>query len=128
MKRLLDTHTFLWFIGKSPKISLEARNQITNNQEQLYLSIVSLWEIAIKVSIGKLTLHQPFEILFPHQLNINGIKQLNVAVSHTTLVSKLNFHHNDPFDRMLIAQAMTENMAIISADTAFDAYGVTRLW
>ncbi|MBA3872439.1 MAG: type II toxin-antitoxin system VapC family toxin [Anaerolineae bacterium] len=128
MKLLLDTHTFLWFISKSPKITLEARNQITDNPDQLFLSIVSLWEIAIKVSIGKLTLQQPFETLFPHQLRINGIKQLEVSVSHTALVSKLPFHHNDPFDRMLIAQAITENVAIISADKAFDAYGVDRLW
>jgi PIN domain nuclease of toxin-antitoxin system len=130
MKLLLDTHTFLWFIGKNPKISLEARNQITNNNnpDQLYLSMASLWEIAIKVSLGKLTLHESYEVLFPQQLNINGIKKLDIAVSHTTLVAKLPFHHNDPFDRLLIAQAITENMTIISADTAFDAYGITRLW
>ena len=118
----------MWFIGKSPKISLEARNQIINNPEDLYLSVASLWEMAIKVSIGKLTLHAPYETLFPHQLNSNGINQLGINVNHTTLVSKLPFHHNDPFDRILIAQATIENMAIISADTVFDAYGITRLW
>jgi PIN domain nuclease of toxin-antitoxin system len=128
MKLLLDTHTFIWFIGKNPKISLEARNQIVNNPDELYFSVASLWEMAIKVSLGKLTLHEPYEKLFPHQLNSNGIQQLEVNVNHTTLVSKLPFHHNDPFDRMIIAQAITENMAIISADPAFDAYGVTRLW
>ena len=128
MKLLLDTHTFLWFIGKNPKISSEARNQIINNPDQLYLSIASLWEIAIKVSLGKLTLQQPFEVLFPQQLSINGIKQLDIAIGHTILVARLLYHHNDPFDRMMIAQAITENMAIISADSAFDPYGVTRLW
>ena len=128
MKLLLDTHTFLWFIGKSPKISMEARNQIINNPDELYLSIANLWEIAIKVSFGKLTLHLPYEDLFPQQLNINGIKQLEIAIGHTTLLSKLPYHHNDPFDRMLIAQAITENMAIISADEALDPYGITRLW
>ncbi len=128
MRLLLDTHTFLWFIGKNPKISPVARNHIMNNPAELYLSIVSLWEIVIKVSIGKLTLHQLFEILFPSQLTINGIKELGVDISHTTLVSKLPYHHHDPFDRMLIAQAITENMSFVSADTAFDAYGITRLW
>ncbi len=102
MNLLLDTHTFVWFIAKSPKTSLEARNQIINNPDQLYLSVASLWEMAIKVSLGKLTLHEPYEKLFPHQLNINGIIQLDIAVNHNTFVSKLPYHHNDPFDRMLI--------------------------
>ena len=94
----------------------------------MLLSAASLWEIAIKLSLGKLSLAQPFEALIPQQMRLNGIKLLGIEIEHTATMSKLPFHHRDPFDRLLIAQAMVEQMPIVSADTAFDTYPITRLW
>jgi PIN domain nuclease of toxin-antitoxin system len=84
--------------------------------------------MAIKMSLGKLSLGQPFETLIPQQLSLNGIALLGITISHTAVVARLPFHHRDPFDRLLVAQAMTEQMSIVSGDKAFDAYAVTRLW
>lgn len=128
MRVLLDTHSFLWFISGSPNLSATARSLIEDSSNQPYLSVASLWEIAIKVSIGKLSLGQPFEVLIPQQLTRNGIDLLGIEISHAAVVSKLPFHHRDPFDRLLIAQAMVEQMPIVGADSAFDAYNAKRLW
>jgi len=128
MRLLLDTHSFLWFINGSPQISTSARTLIEDASNQPFLSVASLWEMAIKVSIGKLSLGQPFETLIPQQLSLNGIALLGITISHTAVVTKLPFHHRDPFDQLLIAQAMVEQIPIVSGDTAFDMYTVTRLW
>jgi PIN domain nuclease of toxin-antitoxin system len=94
----------------------------------LLLSVASLWEISVKVSIGKLTLAQPYDIFVPQQLTDNDIVVLPISLAHLGVVSTLPFHHRDPFDRLLIAQAMIERLPIVSTDTAFDAYSVKRLW
>ena len=128
MRLLLDTHSFLWFISGSTNLSPTARTLIEDASNQPLLSIASLWEMAIKLSLGKLSLAQPFEVLIPQQMRLNGIKLLGIEIERTAAVSKLPFHHRDPFDRLLIAQAMVEQMPIVSADTAFDTYPVKRLW
>ena len=128
MRLLLDTHSFLWFVSGNPQISSSARMLIEDVSNQPFLSVASLWEMAIKMSLGKLSLGQPFETLIPQQLSLNGIALLGITISHTAVVAGLPFHHRDPFDRLLVAQAMTEQMSIVSRDTAFDAYAVTRLW
>jgi PIN domain nuclease of toxin-antitoxin system len=128
MKLLLDTHTFIWFIMGSPNLSASARTLIEDVANEKFLSIASLWEIAIKLSIGKLTLSAPFDALIPQQLSINGFELLNIEIEHAAVVATLPFHHRDPFDRLLIAQAMVEKMPIVSIDAVFDAYPVTRLW
>ena len=128
MRLLLDTHSFLWFISGSTNLSPTARTLIEDASNQPLLSAASLWEMAIKLSLGKLSLAQPFEVLIPQQMRLNGIKLLGIEIEHTAAVSKLPFHHRDPFDRLLIAQAMVEQMPIVSADTAFDTYPVKRLW
>jgi PIN domain nuclease of toxin-antitoxin system len=128
MNLLLDTHTFLWFIEGSVQLSATARKLIDDLANQSFVSVASVWEIAIKVSTGKLILHQPFEEFIPNQLTNNGFELLNIELGHTNLIATLPFHHRDPFDRMLIAQALHEQMPIIGSDAAFDAYGVTRLW
>ena len=128
MRLLLDTHSFLWFISGNPQISSSARMLIEDVSNQPFLSVASLWEMAIKMSLGKLSLGQPFETLISQQLSLNGIALLGITISHTAVVAGLPFHHRDPFDRLLVAQAMTEQMSIVSGDTAFDAYAVTRLW
>ncbi len=84
--------------------------------------------MAIKVSIGKLSFGQPFETLLPAQMSANGIELLDIKLPHLVTVSQLPFHHRDPFDRLLVAQAMEEQMPILSADPAFDAYAIRRLW
>ena len=128
MKFLLDTHSFLWFIGGHTNLSPTARKLIEEVGNQPLLSIVSLWEMAIKLSLGKLALAQAFEELIPQQIQLNGIEVLAIEVEHLAEVVKLPFHHRDPFDRLLIAQAMVEQISIVGADSQFDAYAVKRLW
>lgn len=128
MNLLLDTHTLLWFIGGDMSLSAAARRAIEDPSNDKFVSIVSIWEIAIKVSIGKMHLTAPFNQLFPHQLQINGFDLLPVKIGHTSILTTLAFHHRDPFDRLLVAQSRVENMSIISVDAVFDAYNVTRFW
>ena len=127
MKLLLDTHTFLWFIDDSPQLSQKGKTLLEADNE-LLLSIASLWEIAIKLRLGKLTVAVPIEVLMTQQLTQNDIEILPITVAPLLVVSTLPLHHRDPFDRLLIAQAMVEQMPIVSADPAFDAYPVQRLW
>jgi PIN domain nuclease of toxin-antitoxin system len=128
MRLLLDTHAFLWFIMGSANLSVNARALIENPANERLLSIVSLWEIAIKTSLGKLTLSASFDELIPAQLKLNGIDLLNINVDHLSTLTTLPFHHRDPFDRLIIAQAIVEKPTVISLDGAFDTYGVTRHW
>jgi len=128
MRLLLDTHTLLWFIAGSASLSAASRSLIEDVSNEKFVSIVSIWETAIKVSIGKMTLSAPFDVLFPHQLQINGFDLLPIKVEHTSVVTTLPFHHRDPFDRLLIAQAIEEKLTLVSVDDVFDDYGVTRLW
>lgn len=128
MRLLLDTHAFLWFIMGDPRTSPTARSLIEDEDHEKVLSVASAWEIAIKLSIGKLALAEPFEMLIPREIDQGGLILLPITLPHTAIVSKLPHHHRDPFDRLLIAQAMAEGMSILSADSAFDAYPITRLW
>ena len=128
MKYLLDTHTLLWFLKGDKKLSDGARQLIDNPHNVKFLSIASLWEIAIKVSLGKLVLDKSFERLFPEQLHFNRIQILDITVDSLIKLTTLPFHHRDPFDRLIIAQALVEGLPIIGADAAFDAYGISREW
>jgi PIN domain nuclease of toxin-antitoxin system len=127
MKLLLDTHTFLWFIEDSPKLSAEAKG-LLESEADLLLSIASIWEMAIKINIGKLSLPPPFDEFISDQLSRNTIELFPIRLAHLGLLSTLPFHHRDPFDRLLIAQAITEQYPIVSIDDKFDAYSVRRLW
>ena len=128
MKLLLDTHTFLWFIGGSDRLSQTARSLIEDRDNQPFLSMASLWEMAIKTSLGKLELSLPLEELIPEQMSLNGIGLLGIHIEHVAAVAQMPFHHRDPFDRLLIAQAQIEELSIVGADGSFDAYAITRLW
>ncbi len=128
MKYLLDTHTLIWFLTGDKKLSDKARGLIDNPDNRKFLSIASLWEIAIKVSLGKLTLNKPFERLFPEQLHFNRIEILDITVDNLIKLTTLPFHHRDPFDRLIIAQALVEGLPVIGADVIFDAYGINREW
>jgi len=129
MLLLLDTHTFLWMIDDSTLLSNHARELLRDMNNRLFLSIVSPWEIGIKIASGKFTPpEEPLDQFFKTQLNLTSIDLLRIELDHIQIVSSLPNHHRDPFDRMLIAQSIAEGLPIISADTAFDVYGVTRLW
>jgi PIN domain nuclease of toxin-antitoxin system len=127
MKILLDTHTFLWFINDSPELSSKAAELIESDVD-LWISIASLWEIAIKVNLKKLTLPDDYEHFIPHQITLNGIEVLSISLQHLAVVVKLPLHHRDPFDRLIIAQAIAEDIPIISIDSKFDLYEVNRQW
>jgi PIN domain nuclease of toxin-antitoxin system len=128
VRLLIDTHTFLWFALDSPELSSTARDLIIDAENEILLSVASAWEIAIKVSIGKLTLSQPFTLFLPDQLRRNDIELLPVTLPHIQHIATLPFHHKDPFDRMIIAQSLVEKIPLISIDAVFDAYSVQRLW
>lgn len=127
MRILLDTHTFLWFVNDSPELSNDAA-ELLESDVDLLLSTASLWEIAIKVSLKKLSLPDDYERFIPQQIALNDIEVLPIAIDHLNVVAKLPLHHRDPFDRMLIAQAVQEGIQVVSADTKFDAYSVERRW
>lgn len=128
IRALLDTHAFLWFISGSERLSRPARELIEIPENTLLISAASLWEIAIKHGLGKLALDHPFHELIPEQLERQQIGILAIEVSHLTELLRLPLHHRDPFDRLLVAQALTEDLAIVSVDPALDPYGVRRLW
>lgn len=128
MKVLLDTHTFLWFVTDDSALSDQVVDLIESEVNEVVVSVASLWEMAIKYSIGKLKLRQPFSDFIKQQMDLNNFQLLKLEMAHINLVSDLPLHHRDPFDRMLIAQSITEALPIISIDKAFDAYGITRLW
>lgn len=128
MRHLLDSHTLLWYTLGDSRISGMASASIVDPANQLLISPASYWEIAIKISIGKLTLHQPYEDFIDACLNKYGFTILPIDPKHTDRLIGLPFHHKDPFDRLLVVQAMVESIPIISNDTALDAYGITRLW
>ncbi len=130
MRLLLDTHSFLWFIAGNPRLSDTARSLIEAPANSVLLSVGSLWEMAIKVSLGKLTLGQPFPTLIPQQLDLNGIELLGITTDHAAAVAMLPFppDHRDPFDRLIVAQARVEQLPLVSRDEVLDAYGIMRLW
>ena len=126
-QNLLDTHTLIWFIGGNKELSQNARNSIETKNVTNFVSIVSLWEIAIKVSLGKLELKTPFSQI-SQQLVDNGFEVLPVTFEDTLIVAALPFHHRDPFDRIIIAQAITNKLTIISKDEQFATYSVKVAW
>jgi PIN domain nuclease of toxin-antitoxin system len=128
MTLLLDTHTLLWFLAGSPNLSAAALAAINDPANQRWLSPISLLEIAIKVRINKLRLVTPFGVLFPAQLTAHSIHLRPIESSHCASMTTLPLHHRDPFDRLIAATALVEGLTLVSADPAFDAYGVARLW
>ena len=128
MNLLLDTHAFLWFVANDPRLSSQAQSLIQVPDNRRLLSMASLWEMAIKVSLGKLTLAQPFGQFIPRQLQLNQIELLAIELPHLAAVAAMPFHHRDPFDRLMAAQCQVEGLPIVSADPAFDAYSIRRVW
>lgn len=128
MTYLLDTHTFLWYIRDDQALTAKARALIADVQNTVFLSIASVWEISIKVSLGKLTLPDPYDQFIYEQVRTNRFTLYPISVEHTAVVAGLPYHHRDPFDRLIIAQALADDLAIIGNDVIFDRYGITRYW
>ena len=130
MRLLLDTHAMHWYVEDDPQLSGPARTSIQDASNEILISPASYWEIAIKVSIGKWRLNRPYEEFIDIGLNRYGFQILPILPMHTARLVGLPFPpgHKDPFDRLLVAQAMAESISIVSADAALDVYGVTRLW
>jgi PIN domain nuclease of toxin-antitoxin system len=127
LKLLLDTHTFIWFINGDEHLSEKAKDAILTPSDSKFVSIVSIWEMAIKISLGKLRINFPFKEIL-HQIEENGFEILPIVFDHTLEVTQLEYHHRDPFDRLLIAQAISEKMAIISKDNNFHNYSPKVIW
>lgn len=125
---LLDTHAFLWAITDAPGMSETGRSVFLENDNQLLLSTASVWEMSIKAGLGKLELTLPLKDLVTRQMADQGILLLPIELEHTFAVQHLPFHHRDPFDRLLVAQALCEGLTLLSADSVLDRYGVSRLW
>jgi PIN domain nuclease of toxin-antitoxin system len=125
---LLDTHTFLWMASEPDRLGPSARARVEEPSSELHLSIASVWEIAIKASLGRLTLQGPVDRFVREQLTATRTTLLGIDVSHAAVVAELPWHHRDPFDRLLAAQAFSGGLVILSRDAAFDAYDVERLW
>jgi PIN domain nuclease of toxin-antitoxin system len=128
MRVLIDTHVFIWWTGEASQLSPLAHRILTDPETEPILSIASIWEMQIKVSLGKLSLRAALPDLVNDEVSRNRIKLLPIALTHIYGVGDLPLHHKDPFDRLLIAQSMMEEVAIVSIDEKFDAYGVDRLW
>ncbi len=127
MGYLIDTHAIIWFITNDSKLPAEIREMMKNSVNKRFASIVSYWEIAIKFSLGRLDLKADLETIFD-LINKTGFEILPVAQKHIISASKLEFHHNDPFDRLLIGQAISENFTIITKDAVFKKYDIPLKW
>ena len=128
MRLLLDTHTFLWFLLYDLRLSTTARELIDDPANDIEVSPATYWEIAIKISLGKYELPEPYDVFIEREIATNDFRILPIEPKHTAVLIILPYHHRDPFDRLLVAQAMAEDIPIVSVDLAFDAYPVTRLW
>ena len=128
MRYLLDTCAFLWWAEADPNLSVIAENAISDPNNEIYFTVVSSWEIAIKVRIGKLSLAQPVGSYIADQLSLYPFKLLPVELKHSYRAATLPRHHDDPFDLLIIAQAQEENLTILTSDSKFPAYSVSLTW
>jgi len=128
MKFLLDTHTFIWWDSEPAKLSAQVLTLCQNPANTLLLSVVSAWEIQIKLQLGKLSLKLPLEVVIEGQRQANQIEILPVTLPHVLALHDLPIPHKDPFDRLLIAQARVEGATLLSCDPIFAEYPITVLW
>ncbi|MDA8334889.1 MAG: type II toxin-antitoxin system VapC family toxin [Peptococcaceae bacterium] len=128
MRVLLDTHVFLWWITDDRRLSPKARDLIGDGSNDLFLSAASGWEIAIKAGLGKLKLPADVGTMVAEQLDVNAISALPVQMNHALHVNTLPAYHRDPFDRLLVAQALCEDLSIMTADPQICQYSVTVIW
>ena len=121
---LLDTHAFLWWLAESPKLKREARIAIADATALVHVSAITVWEITIKAQLDRL---DPGTERIDQEITANGFVELPISAYHALVAGKLPPHHNDPFDRMLIAQAQVENLVVVTHDKIFSDYGVNIL-
>jgi PIN domain nuclease of toxin-antitoxin system len=127
MKLLLDTHAFLWFVAGDDRLSTKARRAMEDDEAELHVSAASVWEMAMKASLGKLTLSMSVDDYMAEKLAA-GFRVLSIRSSHAAAVETMAFHHRDPFDRLLAAQAIEEKMPLVTSDPIFHDYGVSVVW
>jgi PIN domain nuclease of toxin-antitoxin system len=127
VRYLLDTHAFLWLATDDARLTAPVRTLYQDVEQECFLSTASVWEMAIKASLGKLSLGTSLDQLVKGGID-RGVRLLEVRASHAYIVETLPFHHRDPFDRMLVAQATHEGMHVVSRDERLDPYSVTRVW
>lgn len=128
MAYLLDTHVLIWYATGDSQLSKTAKNIVDDISKEKFISIGSIWEMGIKSSLGKLQFKPSFEPFILNEISLIGYKILQISPSHIFEMEKLTFHHRDPFDWLLVAQSLVENIPIVSIDAAFDNYGVNRIW
>lgn len=128
MKLLLDTHCFLWWFADDPRLGDSARELIGNAENDVYFSAASSWEIAIKVSLGKLRLPESPDVYVPTRLAAQEIQGLAIEHVHALRVANLPSHHQDPFDRLIVAQAQIEKMPVVTVDEKVARYDVEAIW
>jgi len=128
MNLLLDSHSLLWFLRNDSRLSKTALALITDPANHKLVSIASCWEIAVKIRVGKLTLGEPSGTYLAREIPKNNLDLLPISLDHATAVESLPLHHRDPFDRLLVVQAISDGLTIVSADAVFDAYGIQRIW
>ena len=128
MTMLLDTHSFLWFVLNDPRLGAAAKKAIENSANTILISPASFWEIAIKISGGKYKLVRSYEDFWRRGMVENNIDILPIELRHTSQLLSMPFHHKDPFDRLLVAQALAEQIPLISNDSTLDTYGIERIW
>jgi PIN domain nuclease of toxin-antitoxin system len=128
MRLLLDTHTLIWFFAGDSQLSSIAPILIEDEDNNKLLSVASVWEMAIKKSQGNLNFTLPFQEYIEEKLSWEDFNLLNINLDHLNAIVTMPFHHKDPFDRLIVAQAMVEGIPVLSKDSAFDAYSINRIW
>ena len=128
MQVLLDTQAFLWWVFADSRLSRGASRVVADEDNDCLISLASAWELAIKAASGKIKLKEPVARFIPSELRANGFSMLDIRFSHISMIEQLPPHHRDPFDRLIIAQALTEALPVVSIDSAFDSYGLERIW
>lgn len=127
MRLLLDTHVWLWMIGPSHRLPEAVRNDLADRENDLFLSAAAVWEIGIKYAAGRLALVSPPSALVPTHLRRSGVRPLPVGIQHALRAAELPMHHRDPFDRLIVAQALEEELTLVTADPRMSAYGVATI-
>ena len=128
MRYLLDTHAFLWIVAEDARLSLKARDIFSDGSIDIYLSVASIWEMAIKIKLGKLAIEGRLGHFIEKHAISNNVRLLNISEQHVLPLERLPLHHKDPFDRLLVCQCLEDKFSLLSIDKAFDKYKVKRVW
>lgn len=128
MNYLLDTHSFIWWNENSPRLPVHVRQALSDRSNQIWLIHVSVWELQIKIQIGKLTLGAPLADLIDQEIRLNRLRLLSISYDDILKLDSLPMHHRDPFDRMIIAQTLMGGFHLVACDAEFPAYGVPLFW